>query len=91
MNRVLFQSNSDEWATPQHIFDSLDAEFNFTVDACATEQNHKCDKYYTLKENGLSQDWGGNAYFAIRHIARLISGLKKHSGNLGTTTRLLCC
>lgn len=35
-------SQSDEWETPQDLFQELNKEFNFTVDFCATEQNKKC-------------------------------------------------
>jgi phage N-6-adenine-methyltransferase len=35
-------SLSDEWETPQWLFDALDAEFGFTLDGAATEQNKKC-------------------------------------------------
>ncbi len=38
---VMFSSATEEWATPQHIFDSLDREFNFTLDPCATPENAK--------------------------------------------------
>ena len=57
--KPLFSSNSDEWETPKSVFDALDAEFNFTLDPCATEENHKCDLYFTKEQNGLSKNWGG--------------------------------
>ena len=56
---VLFKSNSDEWETPQSVFDRLNSEFHFTLDPCATKQNHKCASYYTKEQNGLLQNWGG--------------------------------
>ena len=56
---ALFTSNTDEWATPQDFFDSLNAEFHFNLDPCANENNHKCEKYYTKEQDGLSQSWGG--------------------------------
>lgn len=56
---ALFSSNSDEWATPQDLFDELNKEFGFTLDACATEENHKLPFYFTKENDGLSQDWGG--------------------------------
>lgn len=31
----------------------------FNLDPCADEQNHKCEKYFTKEDNGLSKDWGG--------------------------------
>lgn len=54
-----YTSNTDEWATPQKLFDELDAEFHFDLDPCANEQNHKCQTYFTKEQDGLSFDWGG--------------------------------
>ncbi len=56
---VMFSSKTDEWATPQEFFNNLNDEFHFTVDVCATEDNAKCDKYYTRQDDGLAQDWSG--------------------------------
>lgn len=42
---VLFSKQSDEWATPQDLFDELDREFRFTMDAAATRENAKCVNY----------------------------------------------
>lgn len=63
MKDVMFSSKSDEWATPQDIFDKLDQEFHFTLDPCATDENHKCDNYYTAADNGLNFSWGGAGGF----------------------------
>ena len=60
---VMFSSKTDNWATPQDFFDDLNREFGFTLDPCADSLNHKCPKYYTRKQNGLAQDWGGGACF----------------------------
>lgn len=38
VSKALFTSNSDEWATPMDVYMSLDNEFHFTLDACATEK-----------------------------------------------------
>ena len=38
---LMFSSKSDDWETPQYIFDELDSEFHFTLDPCATVFNHK--------------------------------------------------
>ena len=58
-NEVMFSSNTDNWSTPQHVFDELNDEFHFNLDPCTDNQNHKCDKFYTKEDNGLLQDWGG--------------------------------
>ena len=59
MNRVHFSSNTEEWETPQGLFDELNEEFHFNLDPCSTDKNHKCDKYYTKEDDGLSKNWGG--------------------------------
>jgi hypothetical protein len=43
--------------TPPNIWESLKMEFNFTVDACASDDNHLLPRYWTPEENGLKQDW----------------------------------
>lgn len=62
INKGLFSSNSDNWETPLDLFERLDQEFNFDLDVCANSLNKKCDKYYTLEENGLIQEWKGNIW-----------------------------
>ena len=57
--KVMFSSKSDQWATPQDLFDELNAEFGFMYDVCALPENAKCDKYYTPDINGLDQEWSG--------------------------------
>lgn len=59
---ALFTSGTDEWATPQDFFDTLDAEFHFTLDACATPENAKCRQYFTPEMDGLLQPWTGNVW-----------------------------
>jgi site-specific DNA-methyltransferase (adenine-specific) len=63
LNEVLLKSNCDNWETPQELFDELNKEFGFTLDPCATPGNAKCAKYYTLAEDGLTQDWTGEVVF----------------------------
>lgn len=59
ISKALYTSNSDEWNTPQDIFDDLNSEFNFNLDAAANDQNHKCPDYFTKETDGLKQNWGG--------------------------------
>ena len=73
LNAGLFSSNSNEWATPQAFYDALDAEFHFDLDPCATAQNHKCEKFYTIEDDGLTQDWGGARVFCNPPYGRELS------------------
>lgn len=74
---TLFSSASCEWETPQDIFDSLDAEFHFTLDPCATDENHKCRKYYTKARDGLIQDWGGQTVFCNPPYSEISAWVEK--------------
>ena len=69
---VMFSSQTDLWATPQEFYDKLNAEFQFTLDPCATSQNAKCEKYYTRKEDGLKQNWQGETGFCNPPYGRVI-------------------
>ena len=60
---LMFSSKTDQWSTPQVFFDKLNEEFNFTLDPCATIENAKCDRYYTIAEDGLKQNWQGEIVF----------------------------
>lgn len=57
MNASLFSSVSVDWATPQWLFDALNERFAFTFDPCATAENAKCRRFFTLEDNGLEQAW----------------------------------
>lgn len=54
-----FTSDKDDWETPQALFDELNAKYHFELDAAASDNNHKLDRYYTSQDNALLQKWGG--------------------------------
>ena len=58
MDKVLLSTGKDDWGTPQRLYDELNKEFGFTLDACADESNYKCQNYYTTADNGLTASWG---------------------------------
>ena len=78
MNNVIFSSASDEWSTPQNVYDQLNDEFNFNLDPCATHDNHKCNRYFTKEQNGLNQWWVGGVLLRllIHHIVKYQRGLR---------------
>ena len=43
--------------TPTDIWNEISKEFNFTLDACASDENHLCAKYYTKNNSCLDKDW----------------------------------
>jgi site-specific DNA-methyltransferase (adenine-specific) len=62
-NLQLFETHSPEgfhdaeWSTPLVLFKGLDDEFHFTLDVCASPSNAKCDRFFTIHDDGLSQPW----------------------------------
>ena len=52
-------SDSDDWWTPQWVFDMLDQEFGFEIDVCASAENAKCQRFFSREDNALDQEWTG--------------------------------
>lgn len=63
MNAVHFSSKTEEWSTPQALFDELDKEFFFTLDPCAKSENAKCKRFFTKEIDGLKQSRHGERVF----------------------------
>jgi hypothetical protein len=42
--KVMFSSKTDEWETPQDLFDELNKEFKFKLDAACNHNNCKCER-----------------------------------------------
>lgn len=59
INKILYSSNSEEWETPQDLFDKLNKEFYFTMDVAASHDNTKCPFYFTKERDGLKHEWRG--------------------------------
>ena len=62
---------TDDWATPQKLYDELNQEFNFVLDCAASSTNHKAPNWFGLDhpekshQDGLNADWsqyGGSIY-----------------------------
>lgn len=64
MNLALHFSNAtDEHPTPQDVFDQLTDRYGpFTLDAAATPENTKCERYYTVDDDALSKPWNGRVW-----------------------------
>lgn len=91
--KVHYSSKTNEWATPQNLFDELDDEFNFTLDPCATDENTKCSNYFTIEDDGLSKDWSNDVVFMNppygREIKRWVKKAYKESLNGATVVCLI--
>ncbi len=50
-------SEDPTWETPPEVFAAFNRIFGFTLDAAASDQNHLCDRYYTLEDDALTRSW----------------------------------
>lgn len=94
MNDALLSSKNMNWCTPQDFFDELNAEFDFALDAAATDKVAKCAAYYTPETDGLNSPWdvAGGAVFCNPPYGRAIGKwvCKAHEeAKKGTTIVLL--
>lgn len=88
---TLFSKNSDEWQTPMELFQDLDREFHFDLDACATHENHMVDAYFTKDEDGLEQNWGGHTVWCNPPYSQIKKWVRKcyYEGHKPNTTVVL--
>ena len=75
--KIMFSKKSDEWATPQWLFDSMNQKYGFTLDPSATPENAKCSKFYTMEDDGLSKNWAGERVFINPPYSKCYDWVKK--------------
>jgi site-specific DNA-methyltransferase (adenine-specific) len=75
--KIMFSKKSDEWATPQWLFDALNKEHNFTLDPASTDENCKCPNHYTMEDDGLTKDWSGEIVFINPPYSKCFDWVKK--------------
>ena len=54
MNKTLFSTGKNDWETPQELFDLLDRDYRFTLDACATRANTLSPRTGAAKRSGVT-------------------------------------
>lgn len=86
-------SNSYEYETPPKLYAELEREFNFDLDPCATDENHKAPHYFTVEQDGLSMDWRNyRSVFMNPPYGRMISWWvrKAYETAQGGNTTVVC-
>lgn len=68
---------TDNRATPPDWFAEMHARFRFTLDAAASDENHKLPRYFTRQTDGLSQSWAGERVFCNPPFSRLGEWVRK--------------
>lgn len=47
----------DLWQTPKALFHTLNKEFDFDLDVCASDDNYLCDDYFTEERTAMNNEW----------------------------------
>ena len=61
-------AKTDDWATPQDLFDEWNKRYQFTLDVAASSTNAKCPEWFGLdhpdpeRRDGLKAHWYGNVW-----------------------------
>jgi len=77
MTSGLFSSVKGNWETPQDFFKQMNKEFDFTLDSCADETNHKVDNYFDEHTNALINPWPGRVWCNPPYGRNLINWVMK--------------
>ena len=62
MAHIIHSDYKTDWETPQSLFDGLDKNFHFTLDAAASASNAKCRQYIDKETNALAVPWSGRVW-----------------------------
>ena len=72
MNAALLSSKKMDWCTPIDFFNELNKEFNFVLDAAATDETAKCKDYFTPETDGLKQSWKRTDEESTKHDTTIV-------------------
>jgi len=75
------KAKTTEWETPQAFFHSLNREFHFGLDPCATAVNAKCNRYFTRAHDGLSKSWANSPVYVNPPYGRELAAWVKKAYN----------
>jgi len=89
ITKGLMSSKTYEWETPKDLFEYYNSVYHFDLDVCATKENAKCDKYFTIEQDGLKQDWYGNVWCNPPYGKEIIKWVRKASKYKGLCVMLL--
>jgi site-specific DNA-methyltransferase (adenine-specific) len=56
---VHFKTERTDWATPDDLYERLDALYRFDLDVAASSENARCSRHFTVDNCGLAQSWQG--------------------------------
>ena len=86
---IMFSSETDEWSTPQWLYDALNKEFGFTLDPCSNG-NAKCERFYVPADAPLNRDWGTETVFMNPPYSDVADWMRKAYGAAQEGATVVC-
>lgn len=81
---------SAEWRTPPDFFEFCNRNFGpYTLDVAATKENALCERFFTVEDNGLEQDWGTENVWCNPPYSRIAPWVRAMAAHRGRGTMLL--
>lgn len=78
ISKVLFSSENQSFGTPPDLFEALNDEFHFKLDAATRPTNPLNTPYfYTKEDNGLVKDWIDTTYCNPPYGREIIKWVRK--------------
>lgn len=77
------EEEPNERYTPWGFFSELHREFNFTLDACATAESAKCERFLTKADDGLKAWWHGERVWCNPPFDDIETWVRKAWGEQG--------
>jgi phage N-6-adenine-methyltransferase len=82
-------AETEEWETPQDLFDDLNTEFGFELDVCSAPELAKCERFFSPDDNGLRRTWRGVCWMNPPHgygIEQWVAKARRAAENDRATT-----
>ena len=67
----------DDRALPTNDFAKINERFGFTIDVASSNENTKCDRHWTVKDNGLLQSWAGERVYCNPPYSNIFPWVEK--------------
>lgn len=92
MSKIHYRSETNEWETPNDLYQELDKEFHFTLDPCCTIKNCKCSKGFAIDNgfDGLKESWKGETVFMNPPYGREVGKWIEKAYNESNYTKIVC-
>ncbi len=87
---IHYSSDRPDWETPQDFFDTLNSEFGFETDVCATPSNTKCSRFFHPGDNGLIRHWSGVCWMNPPYGRQIGAWMRKAYESALTGATVVC-